>query len=236
MHSLLRTMKLVVGCGVALTFATELSAQTPTGKTSAKAKANPGAGGVRTLDARVIDLQRQLLKDANEISKGYEDAGEYDRAKWMLEVLHKLDPKLPGLKERIDQLTEKSLDSTEFEVELDVSKGWTPPIAIMPKDRLVRLEASGDYKLSISATATGDGLPTKDDGSELLPGMPIGAIVGIVNNTETKKLGKPFEVKGKREWMSKEPGYLQLKVNLPAGHTSKGKLKVQVSGAARAPS
>jgi hypothetical protein len=204
-----------------------------TGKSKPKSKITVGASGVKQLDQRVVEMQEQLLKDAGEISKGYEDAGEYERAKWLLEVLQKLDPKLPGLKEKIDQLTEKSLDSSEFEAEVDVGRGWTPALAMVQKDRLIRIEATGEYKVVLSGSSTADGVPTNENGSDLLPGIPYGALAGVLINAETNKPGKPFEVKAKREWTSKEAGFLQLKVNLPNGHKSTGKLKVSIGGATK---
>lgn len=204
-----------------------------TSKTKPKSKITVGAAGVKQLDQRVMEMQEQLLKDAGEISKGYEDAGEYDRAKWLLEVLQKLDPKLPGLKEKIDQLTEKSLGSSEFDADVDVGRGWTPALAVVQKDRLIRIEASGDYKVVLSGNSTADGIPTSESGADLMPGIPFGALAGIIVNAETNKPGKPFEVKSKREWTSKEAGFLQLKVNLPNGHKSTGKLKVTISGASK---
>jgi hypothetical protein len=205
-----------------------------TAKAKAKTK-TAGGTSVRALDTRVQDLQANLLKDATEISKGYEDAGEYERAKLLLEVLQKLDPKLPGLKDKIEQLTEKSLDSSEFEIEMDVSKGWTQAIALIQKDRLVRIEASGDYKFIATLPATAEGLPTSDNGADVYPGAPVGALIGVIVNAETNKPGKPFEIRSKKDWTPKEAGYLQLKVNLPNGHKSTGRLKIKVSGAAKVP-
>ncbi len=209
-------------------------AQTGASKTKAKPKVTGGTG-VRALDVRVQDLQENLLRDASEIAKGYEDAGEYDRAKFLLEVLHKLDPKLPGLKDKIDKLTEKSLDSSEFEIEMDVSKGWTSAVAMLQKDRLVRVEATGDYKFIATLPVTAEGFPTSDNGIDLYPGAPLGALIGVIVNSETNKPGKPFEVRAKKDWNAPQSGYLQLKVNVPNGHKCTGRLKVKISGAGKVP-
>lgn len=209
-------------------------AQTGASKSKTKTK-SAGGTGVRALDARVQDLQETLLRDATDIAKGYEDAGEYDRAKFLLEVLHKLDPKMPGLKDKIDQLTEKSLDSSEFDIEMDVSKGWTQAVAMVQKDRLVRVEASGEYKFVTTLPATADGFPVSDNGVDVYPGAPVGALIGIIVNAETNKPGKPFEIRSKKDWTPQQPGYLQLKVNVPNGHKCTGRLKVKISGAAKVP-
>ncbi|MDP1796677.1 MAG: hypothetical protein Q8K78_04315 [Planctomycetaceae bacterium] len=219
-------------CILSLVLVNFVVAQTGSSKSKTKSKGATGTG-VRALDARVQELQEGLLRDATDISKGYEDAGEYDRAKFLLEVLHKLDPKLPGLKDKIDKLTEKSLDSSEFEIDMDVSRGWTPAVAMLQKDRLVRIEATGDYKFVATLPVTADGLATSDNGVDVYPGAPVGALIGIIVNAETNKPGKPFEVRAKKDWTPPQAGYLQLKVNVPAGHKCTGKLKIKISGASK---
>lgn len=192
----------------------------------------PTAGGanVKQLDVRVGEMQDRLLRDVSEISKGYEDAGEYGRAVWLLEVLEKLDPKLPGLQDKIKQLTDKGLDASEFTYELDVSKGWTPPIGVIEQGRVVRITADGDYKLVTSLSVTANGLPMDEAGNELVAGIPTGALMGVIINPKDKKPGKPFEIKAEREWTPRESGFLQLRLNLPSGHKSTGKLTIRFGG------
>jgi hypothetical protein len=224
----LSAVALLIACltagGVAL-------AQTAT--TKAKTKPKSGGASIESLDKRATDMAKNLLKDAVDISKGYEDAGEYDRAKLLLEVLQKLDPKLPGLKEKIELLTDKSLDKTEFEYELDVARGWSPPVALVAKDRLVRIETTGQYKFEASANSGPEGLSTDDAGGDLVAGLPVGALIGMIVNPDTKKAGKPFAIGAKQEWKPQQPGVLLLKINAPNGHKCTGKLKVQLSGVAK---
>ncbi|MBI1348078.1 hypothetical protein GC163_17530 [bacterium] len=202
-----------------------------TGKSKSKSKTStPSPAAVRQLDQRAKEMQEQLLRDASEISKGYEDAGEYERAKWLLEVLEKLDPKLPGLKENIDRLTDKSLNATEFEFELDVSRGWSAPVGVVQQGRVVRIAAEGDYKLITSLPVTADGLPQNESGADLISGMSLGSVVGMIVDPKEKKPGKPFEIKAQREWTPRESGLLLLKVNLPNGHKSTGKLTIHLGG------
>jgi hypothetical protein len=207
------------------------------GAAKAKAKPKPGAGGtsVKALDVRTTEFEENLLKEATEIAKGYEDAGQYEQAKRLLEVLLKLNPKLPGLKEKIDALTDKSLDSSEFEYELDVSRGWSQAVGMVVKERLVRIETTGIYKFDVSTTITPDGLPTDESGNDLVGGLPIGALIGVIVNPDNRKPGKPFELKGKKEFTAPASGFLQLRVNVPNGHKCTGKLKVKLSGVAKLP-
>ncbi len=173
---------LLAGC---VTIGSIALAQTGTAKAKTKSKTGPS---IESLDKRATDMAKNLLKDAVEISKGYEDAGDYDRAKLLLEVLQKLDPKLPGLKEKIEQLTDKSLDKTEFEYELDVARGWSPPVALVSKDRLVRIEATGQYKFEASGNSGPEGLPTDDGGGDLVTGLPVGALIGMIVNRPTSSI------------------------------------------------
>jgi hypothetical protein len=210
-----------------------LSGQTP--KPKPKPKPAAGSANVKQLDVRAAEMQQQLLRDASDIAKGYEDAGEYERAKWLLEVLEKLDPKLPGLKDKIEQLTDKGLEATEFEVELDVSRGWTPMLGVVREGRIVRVTAAGEYKLITSLSVTAEGLPANDTGNDLVKGLPVGALIGVVVDPKDKKPGQPFEIKAEREWTPRDSGLLQLKVNLPAGHKSTGKLTITLGGVAPLP-
>jgi hypothetical protein len=223
-------VSLVVGCLAAGGLAV---AQTGTSKTKSKKPLGPAA--IEALNRRAEQLGANLYKEADDISKGFEEAGDYERAKTLLEVLLKLDPKNAKLKERIEQLTDKMLDSSEFEYELDVSRAWSAPVGVVTKDKLVRIEASGDYKFVSSITATPEGLPTDDAGNDLIGSLPVGALIGVIINAETKKPEKPFEIKAKREWTPRQTGYLQLRVNVPNGHKCTGKLKVKLSGVTKLP-
>lgn len=226
-----RTSQRIWLSGLVVAVVTLPGAWGQTGKAKTKPK-SPAAStaSIRQLDVRAKEMQEQLLRDASDIAKGYEDAGEYERAKWLLEVLEKLDPKLPGLKESIDRLTDRSLEATEFEVDLDVSRGWSAPVGVVQQGRIVRIAAAGDYKLIATLPVTADGLPQSDTGSDLIAGVPVGALVGMLVDPKDKKPGKPFEIKAQREWTPRESGLLLLKVNLPNGHKSTGKLTIQLGG------
>lgn len=239
MNPPLRFWSVVMGLILAIVSAMPLAPAGGLLAQSSKAKTKPrpaSSSNVKQLDSRVTEMQEQLLRDATDISKGYEDAGQYDRAKWMLEVLEKLNPKLPGLKEKIEELTDKSLDATEFEIDMDVSKGWTPAIGMVQQGRIVRITTTGEYKFVATLPVTADGLPVNDSGSELVPGIPVGALMGVIVDAKDKKPGKPFEIKAQREWTPRESGFLQLKVNLPSGHKSTGKLTITFGGVAQLPS
>lgn len=229
---------------VGVVVAATASAQTSSSKTKPKAKTGGGAPNVKVLDVRAKDMQESFLRELTDLARGYEDAGEFERAKWLMEVLLKLNPQFPGVKEKVDQLTEKMLDASEFEVEIDVADDWSRPLAMVFKDRLVRIEASGEYKFTATLPATVNGLPTSDNGADLVSGVPFGALMAVVVTDKTTTGGggggnnnnrqnRPFSIGDKHEWKPQNNGYLMLKVNLPRGHKSTGKVKVKLSGAVK---
>ncbi|HTN02243.1 MAG TPA: hypothetical protein VL132_10210 [Planctomycetaceae bacterium] len=228
-------------CGIAAVVAVAaiamhgpLAAQTPKSK-AAKAKGGslaPAASpAVRAIDVKVEKLQDGFVRESTDIIKQYEDAGQYDRAKFLCEVLLKLDPKMPGLKEKLDKLTDLSLESNEFEFDLDVSRGWTNVGAMAVKDRLVRIEAKGDFKFSVTLETTPDGLPTDDAAADFVAGIAPGALMGVL--VVDNKPGKPFAIRSRHEFTPDKNGVLLLKVNAPNGHKCSGKIQVKLSGFSR---
>lgn len=209
-------------------------AEAQTSKTKPKSKppaSNPGS--LKSLDARAEKLHDQFVREAQDLAKEYESEGQYDRARTLLEALGKLDPKLPGIKEKITQLTDLALGQTEIDFELDVSKNWVQPGVQVVKDKPVRIEVDGEYNFVATVKSSPNGLPTAEPATDLIPGVETGAVVGVLSNNG--KPGKPFAVKAKFENTFKEEGVLYLKVNVPSGHKSTGKLKVKLSGFIRAP-
>lgn len=233
------SIKLWCGLGViiaaaVLTFHEPLAAQsskTKSGKSKGGGPAPAASPAVRAIDAKVERLQDGFVRESADIIKQYEDAGQYDRAKFLCEVLLKLDPKMPGLKERLEKLTDLALEANEFEVDLDVSRGWTNMGAMAVKDRLVRIEATGDYKFAISLDVTAAGLPTENPATDYIAGIAPGALMGLLS--VDNKPGKPFPIGSRHEFTPDKNGVLYLKVNTPAGHKCSGKLQVKLSGFSR---
>ena len=192
---------------------------------------------LKKLDSKLEDVQRSFLKDTSSIIKGYEDGGQFDRAKVLLEVLLKLDPKNDMIKKKLEQLDTKILDESEFEMDpgLDPAKSWQQ-VGLVTKDRLIRIEVEGDYKFVATLPVTPEGFPTKDPANDMA-NAPLGAVVGIIlppggvpNAGGNQKGPNPFFVGTKYEQGAQRDGILLLKVNVPAGSKCTGKLKVKVSG------
>lgn len=199
---------------------------------------------LKKLDAKLDDVQRSFLKDTESIIKGYEEAGQFERAKILLEVLRKLDPKNDLIKKKLEQLDQQILDSSEYEFELDPSKPWQQ-VGMVAKDHPLRIEAEGeDYKFVATLTVGAEGFPTKDPNTDMVAGAPLGAVVALIlppsgansaqgNGGGGGKPPAPFAVGNKFEQASPRDGILYLKVNVPPGSKCTGKLKIKLGGVTR---
>ncbi len=234
------SVSLVAAVAVWLIGGALVEAQTSKAKTKPKA-ISPTE--MKKLDIRMEDVQKSFVKETATLIRDFEEAGQPERAKVLLEVLLKLDPKNDQLQKKIDDLNEKILNQTEFEYELDVSKSWVQ-VGIVTGGKLARITAEGDYKFDASGKLTADGVPSQDPANDMIAGIPLGSLVGVVmpanpqprnpNNAGNQNRPPPFAVKAEHEWTPKQDGVLLLKVNFPPGTKCTGKLKLKVSGMLKA--
>ncbi|ADG69065.1 hypothetical protein Plim_3251 [Planctopirus limnophila DSM 3776] len=228
---------LMIGLGLICSLGVPLSAQqsktsgTSTSKSKTKTKPiSPAA--LKQIDLKADRLKDSITKDAAAVAKEYEEAGFLEKAKNLYEVLLKLDPDQAGLQAKVKELNEQILSSNETEIEFDVSRGWSQPLGAVFKDRPLRIQAVGDYKFSISADVSANGLPTSDNGQELYPGAPAGALIGVV--VADKKPGKPFMIGDNKDFSPNQDGILMVKINAPSSQKCSGKLSLRLSGYIRA--
>jgi len=201
----------------------------PTGK-----KVNPLE--VKRLDARLDEVRESFLRDTTNLILSYENLGQYERAKTLLESLQKLDPRNEPIKAKLGELNAKIIDTNEFEVELATDESWQP-IGAVTKDRSLRIRVTGDYNVSISLTSVGpDGLPTAHPAEDLVANVPLGAVMGVITpagstgGSQNDKPPRPFAVGANFDKPADRDGILHLKVNVPPGARCTGSLKVKVSG------
>jgi hypothetical protein len=76
---------------------------------------------------------------------------------------------------------------------------------------------------------TGAGFPEKDPETDLIPGIPCGALMGTIIDSQGKS-SKPFLIGDSVELTPKNGGMLLLRVNAPAGNKNSGRIKVIISG------
>jgi hypothetical protein len=191
---------------------------------------------VKRLDARLDEVRDSFLRDTTTLILSYENLGQYERAKTLLESLQKLDPRNEPIKAKLGELNAKIIETNEFEVELATEASWQPIGAVM-KDRPLRIRVTGDYNLTVSLTSLGpDGLPTTNPAEDLVANVPLGAVMGVITpsgsagGNQNDKPPRPFAVGASFDKPADRDGILHLKVNVPPGARCTGSLKVKVSG------
>ena len=210
---------------------------------AAKGKAKPvNPVEIKRLDARLDEVRESFLRDTTTLITSYENLGQYDRAKTLLEALQKLDPRNEPIKAKLGQLNDKILDASEIEMEIEAGGKWLPVGAVV-KDRPIRIRATGDYKLALTQTAGPDGVPTDDFAEDMAPNVPLGAVMGVIVPPESlaqlaggrqpEKPLRAFAVGTALERSADRDGVLYLRVNVPAGAKCTGKITVRVGGADR---
>lgn len=234
-----------IGASAALAPSTSRG-QPATAKPGAAARANAKKVNpldVKRLDAKLDEVRDSFLRDTTTLILSYENLGQYERAKTLLEALQKLDPKNEPVRTKLGELNAKIIDSNEFDVDLDTDESWQP-VGPVTKDRMLRIRVSGDYNLFFSKNSVGpDGLPTANPAEDLVAGVPLAAVMGVITPAGTaggfsgggqnEKQPRPFAVGAGFEKPADRDGILHLKVNVPPGTRCTGTLKVKVSGPER---
>jgi len=213
--------------------ATTASAQTPPAKTRPRAAPS---GDVKRLDTQMEKVRDTFLRETHQLIDSYEEMGQYDRARFLLEALHKLDPADDTIRTRLDELAERILDSSTFDIDVDPAKSWQP-VGRLSKDQAFRITATGESKFTLTASAGPAGLPESNPAEDLVAGVPLGGLMGVVAppggaRGAGEKAPKPFLVGAKTDRVAERDGVLYLKLNVPPGSKVTGKFSVTVSGAA----
>ncbi len=204
--------------------------QTKTGKpaTAKGGKKKDDKNTEKSIDVRAEEIQESFVREFVDLAKDYEEAGMLEKSKSVLETLMKLNSDLPGVKEKIKTLDEQLLSANDIELDVDVNNGWGNAIARVSKNQPVRFLVSGSYKFAASYNIDAAGLNKFDPINGLIEGVPVGALAGMIVTQDQKT--NIFLIGGGQDVTPKEDGVLFLKINLPQGHKSSGKLKVKISG------
>ena len=121
--------------------------------------ANPAE--VKRLDSRFEEVQSEFVRETTSLLTSYEQLGQFDRVKAILEAFVKLDPKNDQLKAKIAELDERMLQAGEFEMRLQPGESWQA-VGAVQKDRPIRIRVSGDYRFQASGSVTADGVAGDD--------------------------------------------------------------------------
>jgi hypothetical protein len=203
---------------------------------SAQQRGTPNPATIRQLDMEANRLQQGFVEELTKLADGYEEAGDLNKAKATLRRVLQLDPSQTEVEQRLEEMRNRVFDSNEVELEVDVARGWTPTGLTVEKDKPFRISAEGSYKLLLNATLSAEGIADEDINRDMTSGIRLGALMGVVfppppKNKRTKpKPGPPFALGGATEFTPGQSGMLFLRLNVPAGTKSIGKVKVTISG------
>ncbi|MFM7034835.1 MAG: hypothetical protein ACKOYJ_06550 [Planctomycetia bacterium] len=219
--------------------ATSAAAQPAARAAGQKGKAKPGnPQDLKRLDARLDEVRESFLRDTTALITSYENLGQYERARMLLESLQKLDPRNEPIKAKLGELTEKILESGEIAVEIVPGAPWLPA-GTVTKDRPIRIRVKGDYKMILTTEFGPAG--ASGPGDDFVTSVPLGAVMGVIAppgaagqpGTQGDRPPRPFTVGDSYEKPADRDGVLFLRVNVPAGAKCTGRLNAQVSGPER---
>lgn len=217
-----------------------LDAPSPAVAAQAGSKNRPRPGiqpELKRLEAKAEEIRESFLRDTNQLIKQFEDAGQYEKAKVLVDALAKLDPQNEPVKMKLDELSTKILDAGEFEVALNPGKSWQA-VGTVERGQTVRIRVSGDYRIVANIEAGPDGAPSDNPAEDLIPHVPFGAVMAVIADADVAKRSadkqpRPFTVGSSYEKPAERAGILFLKVNVPPEAKCTGKLTALVSGVAK---
>ena len=212
----------VVICGCCVLMQTVANAQA-----SRDRKRDEDKPSAKALEVRLEKAEEALVNEYKDVAIEFYKQGDKEKSMEMLKRLRQLSPQIDGLKERIGAISEELMQENSADLEIDTRKTWEL-VGDVSEGKPFRIQATGEYKLTYSATVTVDGLQEEKDSREHLADAPLGCLLGVI--VSDGKPGKPFPVKAELEHTPKKSGQFFLKVNVPQGTRCIGKLKIRASG------
>jgi len=182
------------------------------------------------LESRVTKAEESLLREYMEVVNEYYKQGDKEAAVQVLQRVAAINPKMDGVKERINSISEEMLQENGLKVDLDVSKSWVA-VCEVTEGKAIRIVAAGEYKMDLTSVVSVAGLSTADPAKDHVATAPFGSLIGLV--VTDGKPGDPFVVNASGDHSPKKSGQLFLRVNVPATARCKGELKLQISGSVK---
>lgn len=214
------------------------------------------APSAKTLETRVEKAEESLVGEYKDVATEFYKQGDREKAIALLQRLSSLNPTMPGLKDQIKKIQDELLEENPGDLSFDTRKQVWLPVGRVEKGKPVRLQCTGDYKMTLSATLTADGMQkmasqstttsntdrrrggaagnkaqrpkrTQEDIS-FVENLPLGCLVGVV--VDGADLGEPFQIGESTALIPKTSGVLIIKTNLPPSCRCIGKLDLTFSG------
>jgi hypothetical protein len=190
---------------------------------------------VRTLESKTQEAQTAYLAQLADLAKGYEAAGDVEKAQESLRQILRVSPDNQAVRDKLKELGDKVFDENQRGIEVDSSKGWMTTGLKVKKGEPIRVIAEGTYKFIVNADLGPAGFPAADVMRDMADNVPAGGLMATIvpepnpRNRQPKPI-KPFAVGGDGEVRPEEDGLLLLRLNVPPGSKCIGKVRVKVSG------
>lgn len=198
----------------------------------------PSPAEIKRLDSQLNDAYGVFLNQTVDLITSYENLGQFDRAKVIVEALSKLDPENEKMKAKIADLEKQMLDAGVFEVSLVPGDGWQT-IGTVSQGDVVRVQISGEYRFQAVGATNADGITGNSPETDFMRGIPLGAVMGVIAPPTTAggdkqdEKPRPFVVGANYDKRADKDGVLYLKANLPVGTKCTGRLEAKITGPRR---
>ncbi len=193
----------------------------------------------KALDQQADKVVNDFLAGLADLATKYEETGDREKATEMLRSILKVRPDAEVVKARIKTLEEAVFNDNVTTIDLDPSSGWVATGVMVSKDKPVRVEADGNYRLTLSDNLTAVGYPSVDPARDVVDNVPFGGLMAMVAKSDAgtrrptgreKDGPKITSIGARKEFSPNENGMLFLKINLPESARATGKLKVKITG------
>ena len=214
----------------------------------------------KSLESRVEKAEESLVEEYKEVASEFYKQGDREKAVALLQRLSSLNPTMPGLKDQIKTIQQELLEDNLGDIAFDTRKQVWLPVGRVQRGKAVRLQCTGEYKMTLSTTLSSNGMQKMVTPTPEAPPRRRGnrGNNGANGNSKTQKpkrteedisfvenlplgclagvivngteLGDPFQISGATTLTPATDGILIIKTNLPPGCRCTGKLKLVFSG------
>jgi len=198
----------------------------------------PSPAEIKRLDTQLNEAYGVFMNQTVDLITSYENLGQFDRAKAIVEALGKLDPDNEKMKAKIADLEKQMLEAGVFEVDLVPGDGWQA-VGAVSQGEVVRIQISGDYRFQSAGMTNADGITDNNPETDFMRGLPLGAVMGVIapptspGEKKDNEKPRPFVVGANYDKRADKDGVLYLKVNLPVGSKCTGRLEAKITGPRR---